>query len=185
VPADPVDVVRRLGGRASTKVLLEHTTRRRLSSPRTGRQRRLRVARSADGRAANAFESRLRAIVLDAGLADFEPQMTIELSCVRRIRVDLADRADAWSSRPTASSTTVAGRTLLGTASATTNSSPTGGRYCGSRGSTWCSDPTGWRGWWPMPSVASSPVVTPVDPDPRGTGDGAPADVGGRSARPT
>jgi very-short-patch-repair endonuclease len=63
------------------------------SSPRTGRQRRLRIARSADGRAANAFESRLRAIVLDAGVASFEPQVTIELSCGRRVRVDLADRA--------------------------------------------------------------------------------------------
>jgi hypothetical protein len=51
-----------------------------LASPRTGRGRRLRVARHADGRSANAFESRLRAIVLDAGMTGFVPQVEIQLA---------------------------------------------------------------------------------------------------------
>jgi hypothetical protein len=59
------------------------------SSPRTGR--RLRVASAADSRAANAFESRLRGVVLEAGLLGFEPQVVIVLSGGRRVRVDLAD----------------------------------------------------------------------------------------------
>jgi very-short-patch-repair endonuclease len=63
------------------------------SSPRTGRRRRLRVASAADARAANAFESRLRGVVLDAGLVGFEPQVVIELSGGRLVRVDLADVA--------------------------------------------------------------------------------------------
>jgi very-short-patch-repair endonuclease len=59
-------------------------------SSRTGRRRRMRVAEHADGRAANAFESRLRAIVLDAGWRGFEPQFEIRLPS-RTVRVDLAD----------------------------------------------------------------------------------------------
>ncbi|MGZ4625242.1 MAG: DUF559 domain-containing protein [Kineosporiaceae bacterium] len=61
-----------------------------LASPRTGRGRRLRVARHADGRSANAFESRLRGIVLDSGVTGFEPQHPIQLRS-RTVRVDLAD----------------------------------------------------------------------------------------------
>jgi very-short-patch-repair endonuclease len=57
---------------------------------RTGRRRRLRVAASADGRAVNAFESRLRAIVLDAGLTGFEPQLEIRLTGWT-LHADLAD----------------------------------------------------------------------------------------------
>jgi very-short-patch-repair endonuclease len=64
-----------------------------LAGPRTGRGRRLRVARHADGRAANAFESRLRGVVIDAGVTGFEPQLDIELSSGRAVRVDLGDRA--------------------------------------------------------------------------------------------
>jgi very-short-patch-repair endonuclease len=64
-----------------------------LARPRTGRSRRLRVARHADGRAANAFESRLRGIVLDAGVSGFEPQAEIRLSCTHVVRVDLANAA--------------------------------------------------------------------------------------------
>lgn len=63
------------------------------AGPRTGRGRRLRVARHADGRAANAFESRLRGILLGAGLEGFEPQVEIALSGRRVVRVDLADDA--------------------------------------------------------------------------------------------
>jgi very-short-patch-repair endonuclease len=48
-----------------------------------------RVARLADGRAANPFESALRAVLLDAGLA-FTPQVTIT-SDTSSARVDLAD----------------------------------------------------------------------------------------------
>jgi very-short-patch-repair endonuclease len=55
-----------------------------------GLQRRVRVATHVDGRPANAFESCLRGIVLDAGLRTFEPQVEIEL-VRRRVRVDLAD----------------------------------------------------------------------------------------------
>jgi very-short-patch-repair endonuclease len=63
------------------------------AGPRTGRTRRLRVARASDARAANAFESRLRAVVLDAGLTGFEPQTVIRLSSGRQVTVDLADVA--------------------------------------------------------------------------------------------
>jgi very-short-patch-repair endonuclease len=55
-----------------------------------GRARRLRVARAADGRADNPMESVLRAIVLDAGLTGFVPQVQIQLPW-RRHHADLAD----------------------------------------------------------------------------------------------
>lgn len=48
------------------------------------------MARLADGRAANAFESRLRALVLDAGITGFEPQLEIRLAA-GTVRVDLGD----------------------------------------------------------------------------------------------
>jgi len=57
-----------------------------LESPRTGRRRAVRVARAADGRAANPFESVLRALALDAGLS-VEPQQWI--GCIGR--ADLVD----------------------------------------------------------------------------------------------
>lgn len=57
-----------------------------------GRLTRLRVARAADGRAANAFESALRGVLIDGGLAGFEPQVRIALPG-GGARVDLADRA--------------------------------------------------------------------------------------------
>jgi very-short-patch-repair endonuclease len=47
------------------------------SSPRTGRRRVLDVIGFADPRAANAFESVLRAIVREVAGAQFEPQLTI------------------------------------------------------------------------------------------------------------
>ncbi len=55
-----------------------------------GRVRRLRVARAADGRADNPMESVLRAVVLDAGLTGFVPQVQIRLPR-RRHHADLAD----------------------------------------------------------------------------------------------
>jgi very-short-patch-repair endonuclease len=45
--------------------------------PSTGRSACLRVARAADGRAANPFESVLRAIALDVKGLDLEPQLLI------------------------------------------------------------------------------------------------------------
>lgn len=51
----------------------------------------LRVARVADGRAANPFESALRGIVLDAGLTGSTPQVQLRERGIR-MRVDLADR---------------------------------------------------------------------------------------------
>ena len=48
-----------------------------------------RVALHADGRAANPFESALRALALDAGCSGFEPQLRIEVH--GGIRVDLGD----------------------------------------------------------------------------------------------
>lgn len=50
----------------------------------------IRVAGAADGRAANPFESGLRAMVLDAGLTGFEPQLPVQLSS-RTAWVDLGD----------------------------------------------------------------------------------------------
>jgi very-short-patch-repair endonuclease len=55
-----------------------------------GRPARLRVAEHADGRAANAFESALRGVLIEAGLTGFVPQVEIQLPG-RRVRVDLAD----------------------------------------------------------------------------------------------
>ena len=55
-----------------------------------GRQAKLAVATHADGRAANAFESGLRAIVIEAGLTGFEPQVPITTPRLKA-RVDLAD----------------------------------------------------------------------------------------------
>jgi very-short-patch-repair endonuclease len=60
-------------------------------SPNRDRGRRVRVAESADGRAANAFESVLRALVLDAGFVSFEPQVPIRTAGGLFV-VDLADR---------------------------------------------------------------------------------------------
>jgi very-short-patch-repair endonuclease len=57
---------------------------------RAGRKRVIRVAESADGRAANPFESGLRAIVLEAGLNGFEPQHLIRSPFIAA-RVDLGD----------------------------------------------------------------------------------------------
>jgi very-short-patch-repair endonuclease len=55
-----------------------------------GRPARLRVAVHADGRAANAFESALRGVLIEAGLTGFVPQVRIPLER-RAVRVDLAD----------------------------------------------------------------------------------------------
>jgi very-short-patch-repair endonuclease len=55
-----------------------------------GRQRAIRVAEEADGRAESALESMLRARVLDAGFTGFVPQHQIQCGDFRA-RVDLAD----------------------------------------------------------------------------------------------
>lgn len=55
-----------------------------------GRQRVLRVARQANARAANPFESAMRAIVIEAGITGFIPQLIIP-GTNERIRVDLGD----------------------------------------------------------------------------------------------
>jgi hypothetical protein len=55
-----------------------------------GRARRLRVAQSADGRAANAFESALRGVLLEAGITSFVPQFAIR-TATRTVHADLAD----------------------------------------------------------------------------------------------
>ncbi len=57
-----------------------------------GRGRIVRVAEDADGRAASALESLLRAIVLSAGIPGFEPQLLISDDGFRA-RVDLGHRS--------------------------------------------------------------------------------------------
>lgn len=57
-----------------------------------GRQRIMRVACAADGRAANPFESGLRAILIDAKILGFEPQYPVPLSS-GTAWVDLGDPA--------------------------------------------------------------------------------------------
>jgi very-short-patch-repair endonuclease len=59
-----------------------------ITGPGAGRARR--VARHADGRAANPFESVLRAIALDVPALHFEPQVVVEESPL--LRPDLVDR---------------------------------------------------------------------------------------------
>ncbi|MFL6112184.1 MAG: hypothetical protein ACJ786_12645 [Catenulispora sp.] len=63
------------------------------ASPARGRARRRRVARLADGRADNPFESVLRAIALDAGLS-VEPQVPIHIGTAW-CRPDLLDDSRA------------------------------------------------------------------------------------------
>jgi len=70
-----------------------------LAGPRTGRSRALRVADAVDGRAANPFESVLRAICLEIPGLLVEPQVWV----TETARVDLLDRrnnlileADSW-----------------------------------------------------------------------------------------
>jgi very-short-patch-repair endonuclease len=58
-----------------------------------GRPVRVRVAEHADGRAANAFESALRAVLAEAGISGFVPQVEIRLAG-RAVRVDLADEVN-------------------------------------------------------------------------------------------
>lgn len=58
--------------------------------PRAGRRRVLRVVRSAHGEAANPFESLVRALLIDAGLIGFVPQLTVR-GRGWRYRVDLGD----------------------------------------------------------------------------------------------
>lgn len=71
-------------------------------APSRGRQRCLRVARYADERAANPFESVLRAIALDVSGLDLVPQVELDLD-VLRCRPDMVDRhrkvvveAESW-----------------------------------------------------------------------------------------
>jgi very-short-patch-repair endonuclease len=55
-----------------------------------GHTRRLRVARTADGRAANAFESALRGVLIQAGIESFIPQFAVRAGRLV-VHVDLAD----------------------------------------------------------------------------------------------
>lgn len=70
------------------------------SSPRTGRSRAMRVVAAADGRAANAFESAVRAISLDVPGLALEPQVRV----LDGVTPDLVDRellivveCDSWT----------------------------------------------------------------------------------------
>ena len=68
-------------------------------SPRTGRRAALRVARAADGRAANPFESSLRAIALGVPGLCVEPQVpigTIGHADLADERLQLAIEAESW-----------------------------------------------------------------------------------------
>ena len=70
-----------------------------LASPRTGRSAALRVARAADGRAANPFESVLRAICATVPALEVEPQQWV--GSVGRVdllsrRSNLVIEADSW-----------------------------------------------------------------------------------------
>jgi very-short-patch-repair endonuclease len=77
----------------ATSYVTERDLRERAaSSALRGRGRRRRVAEAADRRADNAFESALRALVLEAGVTTVEPQVRIRLPR-RTVVVDLADRA--------------------------------------------------------------------------------------------
>lgn len=55
-----------------------------------GRTSRLQIARHADGRAANAFESVLRGLLVQAGITTFVPQLVIHAGPLS-LQVDLAD----------------------------------------------------------------------------------------------
>lgn len=73
-------------GRITTEGLISAAE----SAPTRGRQRCLRVARAADERAANPFESVLRAIALEVKGLDLVPQVELDLQTLR-CRPDLVD----------------------------------------------------------------------------------------------
>lgn len=71
-----------------------------------GRPRVVRVLASASAKAANPFESVLRAIALDVAGLDVHPQVGIALAGGVRVTPDLVDATWASSWRPTATSST-------------------------------------------------------------------------------
>ena len=68
----------------------EHLVAAAHASRGAGRAARIRVAEAADHRSDNPFESVVRAIVIEAGVRGFAPQVQIRLPR-RLVRVDLAD----------------------------------------------------------------------------------------------
>ena len=111
-----------------------------------------RVAAAADGRAANAFESVLRAICLEVPGLSVTPQVALADDGIWVV-VDLATPGCGWSSRRRASSSTARGAAWSVTAGASPRSPCWGGRSCGSRGGshaprgrTSCSTPRGCGG---------------------------------------
>ena len=115
--------------------LVEHGDLRGRAARAQGRGARQdrRVAEAADPRAANPFESLLRAHALDAGLV-LVPQVEIALPGMFA-RVDLADRAVGSSWRPTRSPSTATAPRSPATAAATTSWCWRASRCCGSPGS--------------------------------------------------
>lgn len=70
------------------------------ASPRTGRTRAVRVAASADPRAANAFESLVRAIALDVAGLSVEPQVRVAPGITPDLvdqRLRIAIECDSWT----------------------------------------------------------------------------------------
>ena len=126
------------------------------------RARVLKVARHADRRAANPFESVLRAIALGVPGLSVEPQVRLRYD-------DLYARATSPTSRyrssrrPTATSSTPSGGRSIATAGATTSWPCATGSCCASRGSRSCSIQGGC-------SASSPPPWRTVGPSPRRDG---------------
>lgn len=128
--------------------------------PRTGRSRALRVARTADGRAANPFESLLRAIALGVPGLRVEPQVHIGAA-------SSSEPPASWTSGSPSSSRRSRGPTTAGaprstaTCAATPPWSAQVGGSCASCGSTYAIIPTRsprcWPIWWRQRPARRSP----------------------------
>jgi hypothetical protein len=134
------------------------------ASPRTGRAKVLAVVAAADARAANPFESCLRAHALDVPGLHLEAQ-----GCLPGIGVvDLLDgELGSWS-RPSRSSSTATRRASGGTCAATPRVRVAASWWCGSPGRRRCSAPATCVPPWPTSSSAASPGASrsPAEPSP-------------------
>src|SRR3954466_6368666 len=106
----------------------------------TGAPSARRVAAAADERAANPFESTLRALALDVPGLDFVPQLPIHDRNFS-VQPDLVDPGTGLSSRRTPSPVAATARRCAGTLSATRTSSRAAGWCFASPGKTSCTTP--------------------------------------------
>ena len=123
-----------------------------------------RVAAAATAKAANPFESVLRAIALDHPF-DLVPQVPVSVSG-QTYHPDLVDGTAEWFSKRIRGGSTPAGKDTPATAAATTHSCWTAGWSCASRGTRSCTLPTTcapcspvWPGCWSHEPAEPGPAA--------------------------